>query len=137
MPQIYGMDRELFDQVTRVVRIVLRQERGGVQQPTLRKFGGATLRWALVTGDASPPSDGTLGTSSVGIRLLKTDADDNLIFDGEDEEFMEHRWEDVPFEENQLCIVSKIKNGSGKWVPVCLSCGPLENPPGGTGDSGE
>jgi len=115
---------ELADQVQRVVKRVLREDRGGA--PVSSKHGGPTIsrHWAVLDGTLDKATNGATTPSTAEATLLKMDSDGNLT--RTETVTVTHRYEHIELAEDTLV---RIEYTAGEWIVVAADCDAMGSPP--------
>ena len=120
----YILSPELAEQVQRVVRRVLRENRGTV--PASGKHGGTTTsrHWAVLDGTLDYATNGITTPKTADATILKMGSNGTLT--RTDTVTVSHRYEHIQLEQDTLV---RIEYTAGEWIVVAADCAPLESPP--------
>ena len=116
---------EFNKQIVRVVKQVLREQRGFGQESSGRPQRGMPWQWAITNAAISAASNGLTAPGSGEAEILTMDSDQDLSR-SEKTFTATNRSESVSIDADTLVIIARFK---GERVIVWSDCAALANPP--------
>lgn len=120
--------KEFNDQIVRVVRQVLREERGNVGRKNPTGVQGPAFHWAIANADIAAASNALSGPSTGEVELLQMDhsaATWTLSRSGVTHTAT-NRWEHISVLEDTLLVIMRL---NGEWILIGADCDILASPP--------